>query len=88
MKAILLATSVAIVLTLIVVNNNASTATVDKPPVAGGSLTQHYYEVEKIKFEIEMLECDKIFTVRPDFIIDKELENANSRLKQMTELHQ
>jgi hypothetical protein len=88
MKAILLTASVVTVLTLIVVSNNASTVTADKLPVAGGALTQHYYEVEKIKLEIEMLECDKIFTVRPDFVIDKELKNANSRLKQMTELFQ
>jgi len=94
MKTILLATSIATVLTLIIVSNNASPVTADpyflnrKSLPTGGAFTQHYYEVEKIKLEIEMLECDKIFTVRPDFVIDKELKNANSRLKQMTELFQ
>ena len=81
MKALLLTTSVVALFTLIIVSNNAA------PPVpSGAALTQLSYEIEKIKLEIEMLECDRVFTVRPDHVIQKELDSANARLKLITEL--
>ena len=94
MKTLLLTTSVVTLFTLIIVSNDASTVTADpyylditSPIVpSGGSLTQRFYEIDKIKLEIEMLECDRVFTVRPDHVIQKELESANARLKQITEL--
>lgn len=86
MKALLLTTSVVALFTLIIVSNNAATVTADPPVPSGAALTQLSYEIEKIKLEIEMLECDRVFTVRPDHVIQKELESANARLKLITEL--
>jgi hypothetical protein len=86
MKALLLTTSVVALFTLIIVSNNAAPVTADPPVPSGAALTQLSYEIEKIKLEIEMLECDRVFTVRPDHVIQKELESANARLKLITEL--
>lgn len=95
MKALLLTTSVVTLFALIIVSNNAAPQLEGSPQQpeacwndisAGGALTQRSYEIDKIKLEIEMLECDRVFTVRPDHVIQKELDSANARLKLITEL--
>lgn len=47
---------------------------------------QRYYEIDKVKLDIEMLEVDKLFNIRPDNVIENELEIANAKLKRLTEL--
>ena len=94
MKTFLFTTSIVTLFVLVLVNNNASTVETDphylnrklSPVPSGSALTKHYYEIDKIKREIEMLECDRVFTVRPDHVIQKELESAHARLKQITQL--
>ena len=54
--------------------------------VVEGDPMQRYYEIDKVKLDIEMLEVDKLFNIRPDNVIENELEIANARLKQLTEL--
>lgn len=93
MKAILLTTSLAALLAVIITVNNATPVTADpyflnrkSPALSDGALVQRYLEIDKIKLDIEMLECDRVFSIRPDHVIQKELDIANDRLKRITEL--
>jgi hypothetical protein len=81
MKVILITSSVITLSTLIIAINNIPT--IEKAPPA--KIADNSYEIEKIKLEIEMLECDRVFIVRPDNVIEKELNIANDKLKKIVE---
>jgi hypothetical protein len=87
MKALLLTTSVVTLFTLIVVKttpyflNKKSISS----KTGNSEIVQRSYEIDKIKLEIEMLECDRIFNVRPDHIIQKELNVANAQLTKLSQ---
>lgn len=95
MKAILLTTSLATLLAVIITVNNAAPVTANpyflnrnSPALSDAALVQRYLEIDKIKLDIEMLECDRVFSIRPDHVIQKELDIANDRLKQITKIPQ
>jgi hypothetical protein len=95
MKAILLTTSLATLLAVIITVNNAAPVAANpyflnrnSPALSDAALVQRYLEIDKIKLDIEMLECDRVFSIRPDHVIQKELDIANDRLKQITKIPQ
>ena len=95
MKAILLTTSLATLLAVIITVNNAAPVTANpyflnrnSPALSDAALVQRYLEIDKIKLDIEMLECDRVFSIRPDHVIQKELDIANDRLKRITKIPQ
>lgn len=63
-----------------------TTPTASPVLVDENDLVQRYYKIDEIRAEIEMLEVDKIFHIRPDDVIQKELDIANARLDRLTKL--
>ena len=49
-------------------------------PVEQSGPVVRFYKIDELRFEIEVLEIDRQFKIRPDDVIQKELDIANAQL--------